>query len=231
MQTLRTLANDGRSVVVVTHNTNQLNLCDKLLILAPGGRLAYFGPPQQALTYFNCTDFADLFTMLEQDTSTDWTGRFNTSPLKQALTGPQPASQPPQPPKPPSKPPAQQSAFSQFVTLCRRYLAVIAADRLYLATLLLLPLGVSLMAYAVPGKAGMSLTKAIEDIQKSAGQPAQLLVLLVIGGALMGLSRLDPRDRQGTGDLSTRTRHRLVARRLHVLQVGGADRADQPCRG
>ncbi len=187
MQTLRELANDGRSVVVVTHNTNQLNLCDKVLILAPGGRLAYFGPPQQALSYFNCTDFADLFTLLEQDQSTDWTGKFNTSPLKQALSPPA-AYKPPQAAKPPSKPPAQQSAFSQFVTLCRRYLAVIAADRLYLATLLLLPLGVSLMAYAVPGQAGMSLSKAIDNIQKAAGQPAQLLVLLVIGGALMGLA-------------------------------------------
>ncbi len=175
-------------MVVVTHNTNQLNLCDKLLILAPGGRLAYFGPPQQALSYFNCTDFADLFTLLEQDTSTDWTGRFNTSPLKQALTGPQPAYKPPQPPKPPSKPPAQQSAFSQFVTLCRRYLAVIAADRLYLATLLLLPLGVSLMVFAVPGTAGLSFASAIADARKSGGQPSLLLTLLVIGGALMGLA-------------------------------------------
>ncbi|WP_231123143.1 FHA domain-containing protein [Mycobacterium asiaticum] len=85
MQTLRSLADDGRSVVVVTHNIAHLNMCDRLLVLAPGGRLAYFGPPQQALAYFNCTDFADLFILLENDTTTDWTARYHDSPLHAAF--------------------------------------------------------------------------------------------------------------------------------------------------
>lgn len=183
MQTLRALADDGRSVVVVTHNTAQLNLCDRLLILAPGGRLAYFGPPQQALGYFNCSDFADLFNLLEHDTTTDWTGRYVASPIHTALTGPHPAHRARQAAPPASRPVAQQSAFAQFTTLCRRYLAVIAADRQYSVTLLVLPLLLSLFAHAVPGQAGLSLTRAIET---KSTQPSQLLVLLVIGGALMG---------------------------------------------
>jgi ABC transport system ATP-binding/permease protein len=183
MQTLRTLADDGRSVVVVTHNTAQLNLCDRLLILAPGGRLAYFGPPQQALSYFNCSDFADLFNLLEHDTATDWTRRFVASPMHEALTGPRPARKAAEPAAPAAKPVAQQSAFAQFTTLCRRYLAVIAADRQYSVTLLILPLLLSLFAHAVPGKAGLSLSKAIET---KSTQPSQLLVLLIIGGGLMG---------------------------------------------
>jgi ABC transport system ATP-binding/permease protein len=182
MQTLRGLADDGRSVVVVTHSTAQLNLCDRLLILAPGGRLAYFGPPQQALSYFGSSDFADLFNLLEHDTTTDWTGRFVASPLHDALTGPRRAQQL-APPAAPAKPVRQQSAFAQFVTLSRRYLAVIAADRQYSATLLLLPLLLSLFAHAVPGEAGFSIAKAIE---LRTAQPSQLLVLLIIGGALMG---------------------------------------------
>jgi ABC-type multidrug transport system ATPase subunit len=182
MQTLRGLANDGRSVVVVTHNTAQLNMCDRVLILAPGGRLAYFGPPQQALTYFGCSDFADLFNLLEHDTTTDWTDRFVASPLHDALTGPRPAQQL-APPAAPAKPVRQQSAFAQFVTLSRRYLAVIAADRQYSVTLLLLPLLLSLFAHAVPGNAGLSISKGIE---LRSTQPSQLLVLLIIGGALMG---------------------------------------------
>lgn len=183
MQTLRALADDGRSVVVVTHNTAQLNLCDRLLILAPGGRLAYFGPPQQALGYFNCSDFADLFNLLEHDTTTDWTGRYVASPIHTAITGPHPAHRARQAAPPASRPVAQQSAFAQFTTLCRRYLAVIAADRQYSVTLLVLPLLLSLFAHAVPGQAGLSLTRAIET---KSTQPSQLLVLLVIGGALMG---------------------------------------------
>lgn len=168
---------------MVTHNIAHLNMCDRLLILAPGGRLAYFGPPQQALSYFNCTDFADLFTLLEQDKATDWTARFNASPLRAALT-PDPAQRPAHPAAArTTKPVAQQSAFAQFAILCRRYVAVIAADRQYAVFLLVLPLLVSLFAHAVPGKAGLSLAKAIE---LRSTQPAQLLVLLIIGGALMG---------------------------------------------
>lgn len=183
MQTLRALADDGRSVVVVTHNTAQLNLCDRLLILAPGGRLAYFGPPQQALSYFGCSDFADLFNLLEHDTTTDWTGRYVASPIHGALTGPHAVLKTAKPATRAAKPVGQQSAFAQFTTLCRRYLAVIGADRQYSVTLLILPLLLSLFAHAVPGRAGLSLTKAIET---KSTQPSQLLVLLIIGGALMG---------------------------------------------
>jgi len=183
MQTLRSLADDGRSVVVVTHNIAHLNMCDRVLVLAPGGRLAYFGPPQQALSYFNCADFADLFTLLEQDTSTDWTGRFNASPLHSAFT-PRPVPRPPHTGAAPArKAVRQQSAFAQFAILCRRYLAVIAADRQYSVFLLALPLLLSLFAYAVPGDAGLSLTKVAET---NSPQPGQLLVLLIIGGGLMG---------------------------------------------
>jgi ABC-type multidrug transport system ATPase subunit/pSer/pThr/pTyr-binding forkhead associated (FHA) protein len=185
MKTLRELADDGRSVVVVTHNVAHLNLCDRLLVLAPGGRLAYFGPPQHALSYFRCDDFADLFMLLEQDTATDWTGRFNASPLRGAFTGPNPVVRPPAsaPPAPPNKPVGQQSGLAQFAILCRRYLAVIAADRQYTIFLLALPLLLSLFTHAAPGHVGLNVSEAAA---KRSTQPVQLLTLLIIGGALMG---------------------------------------------
>lgn len=52
MQLLRGLANDGRTVVCVTHSTLNLHLCDLVLVLAEGGHLAYLGPPLGALDYF-----------------------------------------------------------------------------------------------------------------------------------------------------------------------------------
>ncbi len=55
-----------------------------------------------------------------------------------------------------------------------------------MATLLLLPLGVSLMVFAVPGNTGLSFSKAIDA--STPGSPSLLLTLLVIGGALMGLA-------------------------------------------
>jgi ABC-type multidrug transport system ATPase subunit/uncharacterized integral membrane protein len=186
MQTLRALADEGRSVVVVTHNVSQLDLCDRLLVLAPGGRLAFFGPPGEALTYFRCEDFPDLFTLLEHDTVTDWAARFRESPLYPAYIGPHQTDSPSAPPphrSPPEDPAAQQSALTQFAILCRRYLAVIAADRQYTVFLVALPLLLSLFTHAVPGTAGLSLTQAAAQ---HSNEPGQLLVLLIIGGALMG---------------------------------------------
>ena len=46
MEQMRDLAHDGRTVIVVTHSVANLNLCDRLLVLVPGGKIAYFGAPQ-----------------------------------------------------------------------------------------------------------------------------------------------------------------------------------------
>ncbi len=205
-------------------------MCDRLLILAPGGRLAYFGPPQQALSLLQLQRLRRpvhpartrhhhrLDRPVQHVTASSSPDRATRRPSKQRKP----------PATPAAKPVAQQSAFAQFTTLCRRYLAVIAADRQYSVTLLVLPLLLSLFAHAVPGKAGLSLTKAIET---KSTQPSSIAGVADHRWRADGLRRLDPRNRQGTGHLSTRTRHRLVTRRLSGLQVGGPDRVDQLCKG
>ena len=47
MELLRSLADAGRTVVVVTHSVANLDVCDRLLVLVPGGKVAFFGPPQR----------------------------------------------------------------------------------------------------------------------------------------------------------------------------------------
>ena len=67
MDTLRQLADEGRTIVLVTHATNNiLSNCDQVIFMAPGGELAYFGPPDAALSFFDVTDFADIYTRLTQ---------------------------------------------------------------------------------------------------------------------------------------------------------------------
>ena len=44
MTMLRRLANAGRVVLVVTHSLSYLDVCDQVLLLAPGGKTAYCGP-------------------------------------------------------------------------------------------------------------------------------------------------------------------------------------------
>ncbi|HEX4281708.1 MAG TPA: DUF5995 family protein [Solirubrobacteraceae bacterium] len=72
MKMLRELGDGGRTVIGVTHRMQSIRLCDRLLVLAPGGRLAYFGAPQLAPAFFGCDDFQDVFQMLNSDPGRDW---------------------------------------------------------------------------------------------------------------------------------------------------------------
>ena len=65
MMLLRRLADRGRTIILVTHATNNINTCDYICFLAQGGRLAYFGPPEGAKTFFNKTDFGEIYSALE----------------------------------------------------------------------------------------------------------------------------------------------------------------------
>ena len=49
MRELRLLADRGRTVVVVTHSVLHLDLCDHVLVMCLGGRMGYFGPPDELL--------------------------------------------------------------------------------------------------------------------------------------------------------------------------------------
>jgi ABC-type multidrug transport system ATPase subunit len=62
---LRRLADKGHTIVLVTHATNNINTCDYVCFLCQGGRLAFFGPPEEAKAYFGKTDFAEIYSSLE----------------------------------------------------------------------------------------------------------------------------------------------------------------------
>ncbi|MFJ2610324.1 FHA domain-containing protein [Streptomyces sp. NPDC087425] len=142
MQLLRGLADDGRTVLVVTHSVAELAICDKLLVMAPGGAVAYFGPPDEALNFFGYDTWADVFSAFENYRDYDWAGRWKGSQHYQMYAAdidsvaPQPVQGPPvqtlRPPKP-------QGWMSQFLTLVRRYVSVIVSDRGFLALMVILP--------------------------------------------------------------------------------------------
>ncbi len=70
MDTLRQLADEGRTIVLVTHATaNLAHTCDQVAFMARGGELAYFGPPQQAAEFFEVDNFPDVYTRLAQSYS------------------------------------------------------------------------------------------------------------------------------------------------------------------
>ena len=80
MQLLRRLADDGRTVVLTTHATKNVGLCDKIIVMARDGHLAYAGPPAEALEYFGVEAFDEIYDRLEQDDDpAEWGRRFRAA--------------------------------------------------------------------------------------------------------------------------------------------------------
>ena len=64
MLSLRDLARRGRTIILITHATDNILLCDRLLFLAPGGHPVFSGPPAEATTTFGVNDFAEIYRLL-----------------------------------------------------------------------------------------------------------------------------------------------------------------------
>jgi ABC-type multidrug transport system ATPase subunit/pSer/pThr/pTyr-binding forkhead associated (FHA) protein/ABC-type transport system involved in multi-copper enzyme maturation permease subunit len=177
MHSLRELADGGRTVVVVTHSVANLNVCDRLLILAPGGRVAYDGPPAHALGYFGVTDFAEVFLLLERERDRDWAARLRSADRSPPF--PRPHVEENGTPGMRGRSRRLRLTLVQFWVLCRRTFEVIVADRTYLLFLAGLPVLLSGLAHAIPSPQGLST---------ATGDPAvaQLLLVIVVAGTLMG---------------------------------------------
>lgn len=71
MYNLRQLADAGRTIVLVTHATANIDQCTQVAFLGVGGYLAYYGPPHEARDFFGATDFADIYTRLSEEQPVD----------------------------------------------------------------------------------------------------------------------------------------------------------------
>lgn len=81
MRLMRRLADDGASVILTTHATKNVVLCDKIVFLARGGHLAFIGTPQRALQYFGVAAFDEIYERLANEaTPEEWAQHFRASP-------------------------------------------------------------------------------------------------------------------------------------------------------
>lgn len=174
MLLLRRLADEGRTIVVTTHATSNITLCDKIVFLGSGGRLCFFGTPQETLTHFGVESFAAIYATLDddQDGAEAWEHRYSTSPYHERyvsgpLAGAAPAPDGPGHPAP--GPTAMDegrpvSAWQQFGILTRRYVRLLWNDRPTLAFLIgqapLLGLCLALVSGADIYRDGASFAKA-----------------------------------------------------------------------
>lgn len=184
MQLLRGLADDGRTVLVVTHSVAELALCDKLLVMAPGGAVAYFGPPEEALNFFGYDTWADVFSAFENYRDYDWAGRWKGSQHYQMYAADIDAIAPQSvqmPPMQAMKPPKPQGWLSQFLTLVRRYVSVIASDKGFLALSIILPLVLGSVSLLIDsGKDLLVNTEINPNTGKPVANGTALTVLLIL---------------------------------------------------
>ncbi|MEU6065622.1 MULTISPECIES: ABC transporter ATP-binding protein/permease [Streptomyces] len=153
MHMLRGLADDGRTVIVVTHSVLSLDVCDRLLVLAPGGKVAYYGQPDDALAFFGFEHWPEAFEAFERDQDRDWAREYRDSPFHRHYIA-EATAQPRRPgagPVAPTPPPRPRSWGAQLGTLVRRYTAALAADRIFVVTMIALPFVMGVMARALAG--------------------------------------------------------------------------------
>ncbi|MFF8019015.1 FHA domain-containing protein [Streptomyces sp. NPDC007929] len=191
MQLLRGLADDGRTVLVVTHSVAELAICDKLLVMAPGGSVAYFGPPEEALNFFGYDTWADVFSAFENYRDYDWAGRWKGSQHYQMYAADIDAVAPQSvqvPQMQAMKPPKPQGWMSQFVTLVRRYVSVIVSDKGFLALMVILPAVLGAVSLLIDADKGLLPNPANPQTGRIIpnGTATTVLLILAVGACFAG---------------------------------------------
>lgn len=186
MQLLRGLADDGRTVLVVTHSVAELAICDKLLVMAPGGAVAYFGPPEEALNFFGYQTWADVFSAFENYRDYDWAGRWKGSQHYQMYAADidaVAAQSVHMPPAQAIRPPKPQGWGSQLWTLIRRYTSVIASDKGFLGLMVILPAVLGIVSVVIPAEFGLGPPKPPSKFNGDAGT---IMLILAVGMCFSG---------------------------------------------
>ena len=75
MKSLRTMADGGKTIILVTHSTLQLKLCDKIIFMGRGGNLCFCGSQDEALKFFGVGDVVDIYNMIT-DNALYWRAQF-----------------------------------------------------------------------------------------------------------------------------------------------------------
>ncbi len=161
MRLMRRLADQGRTIVMITHATKNVMLADKVVFLARGGYLTWFGPPEEALTFFDKyrterdrrsspMEFDHIYTLLdnpELGKGADWGKRYREDPAyEKYIAGPlrksgasstQQRKQEPQAAAKMLNQQKQVSALRQFLILSGRNVKILTRDPFSLALLIL----------------------------------------------------------------------------------------------
>ncbi len=66
MEMLKRISREGRTVIMVTHTVQNINLCDRLICMGRGGLLCYSGKPEEASAFFGKPAFPEIYDDLNE---------------------------------------------------------------------------------------------------------------------------------------------------------------------
>jgi hypothetical protein len=165
MLMLRRLADTGRGIVVVTHATSSLSLCDTVAVMGQGGHLLFAGSPRESLEHFEVPAYDEIYNAIE------------------LADVPAPTDEPqlPSQPRAHTRLLSGSSLASHTATLTARYARTFWRDRRTLGILLgQAPVMAVLIALLYPAH-----LLALPDVQP--GRSAQFVFLLVTAALWLGL--------------------------------------------
>lgn len=117
MRSLRAMADAGKTIVLVTHSTLQLGLCDRIIFMGKGGNLCFYGSSREALNFFGVKDIVDVYEPMTND-APRLRDRYNRMAAQVRVPQPQETAAEQKKPAP-----------RQISALCSRYIRLIVNDR------------------------------------------------------------------------------------------------------
>lgn len=170
MHTLSRLSKEQeKTIVMVTHTTNNLHLCDKVIIMGYGGRLCYCGKPDGIKDFFHTDDIVQVYDMITADTKA-WESRFKASGIN--VLGNESGVESGKEIKP-----KKVSNLNQLSVLIRRYLTLIRNDMERLIMIFIQPVLIGLLMALVAEK----------GIYDKMFETRSILFALMSAGIWMGL--------------------------------------------
>lgn len=176
MAILQKLAKRGKTVIVVTHSTDNLDLADDVLLLRTGGKLAYFGSPQSALQSFKQKTWPPVFENL-MDHSADLVDLDSTGDVVRPSGGSYKVKT--------NKRVIRDWAW-QLSVLVQRNVRVMLSDGPFFAFLLILPFLMATVGLLAGSEDG--LAEGPESQMGLNPSARSLLLVMILAGVFIGAS-------------------------------------------
>lgn len=139
METLNRLSKQkGKTIVMVTHTTQNLHLCDKILFMGKGGKVCFYGSPSECLKFFGVDNLTEIYNKVLTDQEVfywnmKWTNEYRSSSVGYGSDGSD------------IKKPKKSSFIRQFGILSSRYTALIMNDLQRLMMIFIQPVMVAVL--------------------------------------------------------------------------------------